>query len=443
MGICESKNNKDNINGPLTNEATYGNMAKYLNCENLKIIENQKINSICKIINDNQVSGTGFLALIPFPDRLNKLPVLFTCNHVIKGNENEIKLIFNDKLEKILKLNNIRKIYINKDKDITIIEIKEVDNYDINNFLEIDYNMFENKDLNEIYKSIYIIHFPFGKESNLSIGTIEKIEDDIIKHKCATGKGSSGAPIISLNNFKIIGIHQGTEEIHSLNIGMLLTNIINDFIKSKYSDNTKILYNDNGRYEGEVKNGLREGKGIYYHNNGGRYEGDWKNDKREGKGIEYYNNGDRYEGDFKNDNIEGKGIEYYNNGERYEGDWKNGKYEGKGIYYYNNGDRYEGDWKNDNIEGKGIYYYNNGDRYEGDWKNFKREGKGISYYNDGERYEGDFKNDKYEGKGIYYYNDGDRYEGYYKNNKREGKGIYYYNDGRKEIWNYLNGVKIN
>ncbi len=142
MGICESKNNKDNINGPLTKEATYGNMAKYLNFENLKVIENQKINSICKIINDNQVSGTGFLALIPFPDRLNKLPVLFTCNHVIKGNENEIKLIFNDKLEKILKLNNIRKIYINKDKDITIIEIKKEDNYDINNFLEIDYNMF-------------------------------------------------------------------------------------------------------------------------------------------------------------------------------------------------------------------------------------------------------------------------------------------------------------
>ena len=84
MGICESKNNKDNINGPLTKEATYGNMAKYSNFENLKVIENQKINSICKIINDNQLSATGFLALIPYPDRLNPLPVLFTCNHVIK-----------------------------------------------------------------------------------------------------------------------------------------------------------------------------------------------------------------------------------------------------------------------------------------------------------------------------------------------------------------------
>jgi len=308
MGICETKNNQEKINPPITTEATYGNMAKYLNFENLKVIENQKINSICKIINVNEVSGTGFLALIPYPDRLNPLPVLFTCNHVIKGNENEIKLIFNDKLEKILKLNNTRKIYINKDKDITIIEIKKEDNYDINNFLEIDYNIFENKDLNEIYKSIYIIHFPFGKESNLSIGTIEKIEDDLIKHKCATEKGSSGAPIINLNNFKIIGIHQGTEKIHSLNIGILLTNIINDFNKSKDSENKKILYYDNGRYEGEVKNGKKEGKGIEYYNNGDRYEGEFKNSKKEGKGIYYFSNGDRKMGDYYNGKEIGKHV---------------------------------------------------------------------------------------------------------------------------------------
>ena len=41
-----------------------------------------------------------------------------------------------------------------------------------------------------------------------------------------------------------------------------------------------------------------------------RYEGDIKNGKREGKGIEYYKNGDRYEGDYKNDKKEGKGIYY-------------------------------------------------------------------------------------------------------------------------------------
>ena len=355
MGLCESKNDtkvnkpnktKNDIKSQINKEAFYKNMAKYVDFDQIKIMENQKENGVCKIINGDKLVGTGFLALIPYPDKLNQLPVLVTCNHVISGNENQIKLIFNNELERTLKLNNTRKIYTNNLKDITIIEIKKEDNYDINNFLEIDYNIFENKDLNEIYKSIYIIHFPFGKESSLSIGTIDKIDYDLIKHKCATEKGSSGAPIISLNNFKIIGIHQGTERIHSLNIGMLLTNIINDFIKSKYSDNTKILYNDNGRYEGEVKNGLREGKGIYYHNNGDRYEGDWRNGKQEGKGIYYYNSGSRY-----------------------EGDWRNGKKEGKGIYYYSNGDRYEGNWKNDKEEGEGIYYFNNGKILKGNWKN--------------------------------------------------------------------------
>ena len=52
------------------------------------------------------------------------------------------------------------------------------------------------------------------------------------------------------------------------------------------------MHNKNGAiYEGDWKNGLFEGKGIYYYINGDRYEGDFKNDKREGKGIYYYNSG--------------------------------------------------------------------------------------------------------------------------------------------------------
>ena len=39
-------------------------------------------------------------------------------------------------------------------------------------------------------------------------------------------KRSSGAPILNINNFKIIGIHQGTKKMLSLNVGILLTNII-------------------------------------------------------------------------------------------------------------------------------------------------------------------------------------------------------------------------
>ena len=62
-----------NNNSPFIKEGVYENMPNYLNFEGIKIIENQKINSICKIINGKKVKGTGFLVMIPNPDRLNQL----------------------------------------------------------------------------------------------------------------------------------------------------------------------------------------------------------------------------------------------------------------------------------------------------------------------------------------------------------------------------------
>ena len=47
---------------------------------------------------------------------------------------------------------------------------------------------------------------------------------------------------------------------------------------------------NNGKYIGEVVNGLAEGKGTWYDDNGDRYEGEWRNDKQEGKGIYYLSN---------------------------------------------------------------------------------------------------------------------------------------------------------
>ena len=52
---------------------------------------------------------------------------------------------------------------------------------------------------------------------------------------------------------------------------------------------------------------IKEKEKEYIFNNGNRYEGDWKNGKKEGKGIFYFNSGSRYEGDWKNDKMEGKG----------------------------------------------------------------------------------------------------------------------------------------
>ena len=40
-----------------------------------------------------------------------------------------------------------------------------------------------------------------------------------------------------------------------------------------------------------MKNGFRNGKGIYYYKNGAKYEGDFRNGLAEGKGIMTYKNG--------------------------------------------------------------------------------------------------------------------------------------------------------
>jgi hypothetical protein len=55
-----------------------------------------------------------------------------------------------------------------------------------------------------------------------------------------------------------------------------------DFNSSEEVD--KLLTTDGGTYEGDVLNGLPEGKGWLKTVKGRVYEGDWKNGKFEGKG---------------------------------------------------------------------------------------------------------------------------------------------------------------
>ena len=251
-----------------------------------------------------------------------------------------------------------------------------------------------------------------------------------------------------------------------------LNNITNDYkLYNIYEYAFNYFYNENGeKYSGEMKNGLKDGKGILYYSkdleiNEKIYEGDWKNDKREGKGIMFWKNGETYRGEWKNDKRDGKGKMNYKNGETYEGNWKNDKYEGYGIKNYKNGDKYEGYWKNNKYYGKGLKYYNNGERYDGDWINDIKEGKGKYFYKNGEKYEGEWKNDKFNGSGVYYYKNGekysgqwidniyngrgfyhyengDEYEGDWKNGKREGKGIIQYKNGFRYFGDWKNDIKL-
>ena len=184
--------------------------------ENLEIMLKQSINSLCKIKENQITKGTGFFCIIPFPDILNQLPVLMTCNHVL--NESDIiegKIIEfsmdNDKRYYKIAINSSRRIYTNFTYDVTIIEIKKEDGLNINLFLSIDNDIFKIPMEDYVKKSIYMLHYPFGMHSEYTIGLISSYKPDkfTICHQCQSDYGSSGAPIINYINNKVLGIHKG------------------------------------------------------------------------------------------------------------------------------------------------------------------------------------------------------------------------------------------
>ena len=68
-------------------------------------------------------------------------------------------------------------------------------------------------------KSIYILHYPKGK-LNVSYGLLKNIIDNKIFHFCNTEEGSSGGPILSLETFKVIGIHFGYSNKNNIKINL-------------------------------------------------------------------------------------------------------------------------------------------------------------------------------------------------------------------------------
>ena len=128
-----------------------------------------------------------------------------------------------------------------------------------------------------------------------------------------------------------------TKNLKNLIIDVLLATIhLNELL------GMQIIYveeHDNGRYEGDIKEGKREGYGKYYYSTGDIYEGEFKNNLKNGKGKYIYCNKDIYEGDYKNGKIHGNGKYIYNEGDSYEGEYKNGHRDGQGIYIYANGNQ--------------------------------------------------------------------------------------------------------
>ena len=209
-------------------------------------------------------------------------------------------------------------------------------------------------------------------------------------------------------------------------------------------------------YEGELNNGLREGRGVCLYSNGLLYEGEWRRNKEHGKGILL--TGDRkrvvYEGDWERGRMHGHGTYYYptdspfvnivtgaptptdttddprdTRGGVYTGDFKENARHGVGTYTMPDGSTYEGDWRDNTPHGRGTFRWTDGSAYTGQWNKGKRHGQGILNAADGFSYDGSWCENAMEGRGVATYPKGQKYEGAWVGGKREGRGTIVFTNG--------------
>ena len=94
------------------------------------------------------------------------------------------------------------------------------------------------------------MQYPNGQKSSFSLGTIKRINNDIIQHKCSTEFGSSGSPILNLSNYKVIGVHKLGTKLN-FNEGISIKYIIEEFNKFNHNILEK---NKNNIKNSEVNN---------------------------------------------------------------------------------------------------------------------------------------------------------------------------------------------
>lgn len=149
-----------------------------------------------------------------------------------------------------------------------------------------------------------------------------------------------------------------------------------------------LIWTDGSVYYGQLKDGSRHGQGVLFDTESNKtYSGIWNEDtfvsemdenqfdvifgSKNGFGIKLIANG-RYYGNLVNGIPTGKGMLDLYNGCSYVGDFKNGKQNGQGtLEDHNSGERYIGEFVDNEMTGNGVLYHADGSKEEGTFKNGK------------------------------------------------------------------------
>ena len=165
-----------------------------------------------------------------------------------------------------------------------------------------------------------------------------------------------------------------------------------DKSSENYTGKAQVQYPNGDTYEGDFKNGVREGEGtMTYGESGNKYEGQWKNNYKDGIGKMTFGTEAEYYGHFVKGKRWGEGVyKYLKAKDLYSGSWKNGLKHGKGTFIFNNTKmKLVGDWFNGQII-KGRWYFANGTYFEGIFENNYPKGIGEWHFINGNVVKGEF-----------------------------------------------------
>lgn len=128
--------------------------------------------------------------------------------------------------------------------------------------------------------------FPEEREIILTLGTQLEIMGDVLDHFTLN--------VIHLRELTDDDDQQPTTSITKFNVPKPAE--YKETTANEQSSSYKtITYDDGNRYEGDMKNGMRHGRGTFYYANGEKYVGNWVANKKEGLGVYTWSDGDRYE----------------------------------------------------------------------------------------------------------------------------------------------------
>jgi hypothetical protein len=174
-------------------------------------------------------------------------------------------------------------------------------------------------------------------------------------------------------------------------------------IRNKTFDgNGTLVYNNDDRYQGQMKNGRPNGKGVFLAvAENRRYEGTFRNGEFHGRGIYSFANGDRYVGQFAGGQPHGIGtFTFLKDGKpsySYNGQFYLGVINGKGVVTNADGTVCSGIFYNNTLSGKGTCTFpkeSTFQSYVGELYNGRPNGRGTVVYANGKRYTGEFREGK-------------------------------------------------